>query len=286
MGIGDCLKKTFGKQACGFCGTEVGMLKRTKIKDKEFICNDCGRQCSRFIQKYRFTKEELLGNMEYMKRQEKLYNEIVGEPSRVVPTASSEQSIEFYDACGMFRIRDHDYDNRYAKELFRYDQVAKYEPFCDESEPEKAGDPKVFNKCGVRITLVGARDDISQLPKGVRPHPYITDEIEVVVNKRDQHIGMLDVNHIVSHFNMIFGVGDDTKGLFNFGPTTQQKRDFEAMKAMGGMFSAAVKAAKEGGEVSEETKAQVQDAMNKVDDAATSGLSKYTRLADEAEAKI
>ena len=51
------------------------------------------------------------------------------------------------------------------------------------------------------------------------------------------------------------------------------------------MFSAAIKAAKTG-EVSEEIKDQVQDAMNKVDDTATSGLSKYTRLADEAEAKI
>ena len=57
------------------------------------------------------------------------------------------------------------------------------------------------------------------------------------------------------------------------------------MKAMSGMFGAAIKAAKTG-EISEETKAQVADAMNKVDDAATSGLAKYTRLADEAEAKI
>ena len=57
------------------------------------------------------------------------------------------------------------------------------------------------------------------------------------------------------------------------------------MKAMSGMFGAAIKAAKTG-EISEETKAQVADAMNKVADAATGGLAKYTRLADEAEAKI
>jgi len=223
--------------------------------------------------------------MEYMKRQERLYNEVLGEPSRVVPTASSEQSIEFYDDYGMFRIRDQDYDGRYTKELFRYDQVAKYEPFCNESEPEEAGKPKVFDSCGVIITLVGSDTDASELPKGLRAHPYITREIEVVVNKRDKHLGELDVNHIIGHFNYIFGVGDDTKGLFNFGPTKQQKREGEALKAMTGMFGAAIQAAKTG-EVSEEAKAQVADAMNKVDDAATHGLSKYTRLADEAEAKI
>jgi len=285
MGFVDWLKGTFGKQSCAFCGAEVGMLKRTKIKNKEFICNDCKRTCSRFIQVYRMTKDELLGHMEYMKRQERLYNEIVGDPSRVVPSASSEQSIEFYDESGMFRIRDNDYDGRYTKELFRYDQVAKYEPFCRESEPEEAGKPKVFDSCGVIITLVGCDTDLSRVPKGLRPHPYITQEIEVVVDKRDKHIGELNVNHIIQHFDYIFGVHDNTKGLFSFGPTTQQKREGEALKAMGSMFGAAIKAAKTG-EVSEADAAKVADAMNKVDDAATSGLAEYSRRADAAEAKL
>lgn len=285
MGIGDWFKKTFSKQPCAFCGAQVGMLKRTKIKNKEFICNDCKRTCSRYIQVYRMTKDDLLGHMEYMKRQEKLCNEIVGTPTRVIPSASGEQAIEFYDDCGMFRIRDYDYDNRYMKELFRYDQVAKYEPFCNESEPEEQGKPKEFDNCGVIITLVGSETGATEVPKGRRPHPYITQEIEVVVNKKDKHIGMLEVNQIIARFNAIFGVNDDTKGLFNFGPTVQQKREGEAMKAMGGVFAAAVKAAKTG-EVSEETQAQVQEAMNKVEDAATSGLARYTRLADEAESKI
>ena len=93
------------------------------------------------------------------------------------------------------------------------------------------------------------------------------------------------VDHIISHFNYVFGVGDDTKGLFSFGPTTQQRREGDALKAMGSMFGAAIRAAKTG-EVSEEDAAKVQDAMNKVDDAATGGLAKYSRLADEAEAKV
>ena len=46
MGLGDFFKKTFGKQTCAFCGNEVGMMKRTKIKNKEFICSDCSHGCS------------------------------------------------------------------------------------------------------------------------------------------------------------------------------------------------------------------------------------------------
>lgn len=284
MGIGDWFKKTFGKQPCAFCGKEVGMMSRDKIKNGEFICSDCKRTCSRYIQVYRMTKDELLGHMEYMKRQGKLVASMESLKERRIPSAG-RQGIRFYDEAGMFRIYDVDKDDRYAMEMIRYDQVAKYEPYLDEAEPDEPGKEKVFGECGVKLTLVGGADDLSHMPKGLRAHPYITQEITIKVNDRDKHIGELDVNQIICHFDHIFGVGDDTKGLFDFGPTTQQKREGAALKAMGSMFGAAIQAAKTG-EVSEDAAAKVADAMNKVDDAATSGLAKYSRLADEAEAKI
>lgn len=285
MGFMDWLKGTFGKQTCAFCGNQVGMMKRTKIKNKEFICNDCGRSCSRFIEKYRYTKDELLGHMEYMKRQEALYEKWGGQFTLAVPSVPAKHSIEFYDEQGMFRIRFRDGDDRYPKEFIRYDQVAAYEPYLEEGEPDEPGKPKVFGECGVDITLVGAQEDMSTLRQGLRAHPYITKSIRVCINDRDRHIGELEVNQIIVHFDYIFGVNDDTKGLFSFGPTKQQKREGEALKAMGGMFGAAIKAAKTG-EVSQEDAAKVADAMAKVDDAATGGLARFTRLADEAEAQI
>ncbi|MBR6684591.1 MAG: hypothetical protein IKL38_09625 [Firmicutes bacterium] len=285
MGLGDFFKKTFGKQTCAFCGNEVGMMKRTKIKNKEFICSDCSHGCSRFIQLYRLDKDAILGHMEYMKRQEKLYKEVVGKPTSVVPNASSNDWIEFYDDFGMFYVGSRNYENKWTKELFRYDQVAKYEAYLDEAEPEEAGKPKVFGECGVEITLVGAEEDMDEVRQGLRSHPYITETIRVCVNDRDKERGTYDVNHIITHFNYIFGVNDDTKGLFSFGPTKQQKREGEALKAMTGVFGTAIKAAKTG-QVSEETAEQVKAAMDKVDDAATGGLAKYTRLADEAEDKV
>lgn len=285
MGIGDWFKQTFGKQTCAFCGNEVGMMKRDKIKNKEFICHDCRRTCSKYIQVYRCTKDELLGHMEYMKRQGELYEQLEGKFTLVVPSATMKQSVEFYDDHGMFRIRDRDTDNRYAKEFIRYDQVVKYEPYLEEGEPDEPGKPKVFGECGVDITLVGAADDMTQLKQGLRAHPYIAETIRVCVNNRDKHIGELEVNQIIGHFNYIFGVNDDTKGLFSFGPTKQQKREGEALKAMTGMFGAAIKAARTG-EVPADAAEGVAEAMKKVDDAATSGLAEYSRRADAAEALI
>ena len=281
MGIGDFFKKRFGKQICAFCGQEVGMLKRDKIKNDEFICHDCRRTCSRYIQVYRLTKDELLGHMEYMKRQGKLVESISALRGYRIPSAS-RQGIIFYDEVGMFRVYNSDKDDKYPMEMIRYDQVAKYEPYCIETEPTEPGKAKEFKEGGVKITLVGGRTDLSQMPKGLRAHPYITEEITIQLDKNN----MTYVENIIHHFDGIFGIHDDKKGLFSFGPTKQQKREGEALKAMTGMFTEAIKVAKNGGEVSEDAAAKVADAMNKVDDAATGGLAKYSRLADEAEAKI
>ena len=280
MGIGDWFKKTFGKQPCAFCGNEVGMMKRDKIKNKEIICSDCKRTCSRHIQVYRFTKDELLGHMEYMKRQGKLVESISALRGYRIPSAS-RQGIIFYDEVGMFRVYNSDKDDKYPMEMIRYDQVAKYEPYRIETEPTEPGKEKEFKEGGVKITLVGGQTDLSRMPKGLRAHPYITGEITIQLDKNN----MTYVENIIHHFDGIFGVHDDTKGLFSFGPTKQQKREMDAMKAMGGMFKEAIKAAKTG-EVSEDAAAKVADAMSKVDDAATGGLAKYSRLADEVEAKI
>ena len=280
MGIGDFFKKRFGKQVCAFCGQEVGMLKRDKIKNDEFICSDCKRTCSRFIQVYRMTKDELLGHMEYMKRQGKLVESISALRGYRIPSAS-RQGIIFYDEVGMFRVYNSDKDDKYPMEMIRYDQVAKYEPYRIETEPTEPGKEKEFKEGGVKITLVGGQTDLSRMPKGLRAHPYITGEITIQLDKNN----MTYVSNIIQQFNTIFGVHDDTKGLFSFGPTKQQKREGEALKAMGSMFGAASKAAKTG-EVSEDAAAKVADEMNKGDDAATGGLAKYSRLADEAESKI
>lgn len=285
MGFTDWFKKKFGKQPCAFCGNEVGMLKRTKIKEGLFICNDCGRSCSRYIQKYRYTKDELLGHMEYMKRQSALYEKLQGHFTCVVPSAVTKQAIEFYDDHGMFRIRFRDGDDRYPKELFRYDQVASYEVYLEESEPAEQGKPMEFGEYGVDITLVGAQEDVTNLRQGLRAHPYITETIRVCINDRDRHLGKLETDQIISHFDHVFGVNDDRRGLFNRGPSKQERRQNEAALAVAGMFSAAVQAAK-AGEVSQENIDRVTDAMNKVADAATCGLAEYTRRADAAEDQI
>lgn len=293
MGLGNFFKNTFEKKTCVFCGGECGMLNRTKIKGDEYICGKCDDMCSFHIQKYRFTKDELRGHMEYMKRSDRIYKEVAlnGARSERFPSATARQGIEFFDDIGMFRIIDGSKDNneKYPKELFRYDQVAGYEPYIEESE-EKDGNgktEKVFGEGGIKITLVGGRDDITTMRKGLRAHPYITEEITVcfATNDREKDNYLKYVDNVIHHFNYIFGVNDDTNGLFSFGMNKKEKRNL--MGAIGFTKTAidAVKAA-EGGELTDEKKAEIQANMNAMDDAGTGGLAEYTRRADAAESKI
>ena len=293
MGLGDFFKNLFGKKTCAFCGGECGMLNRTKIKGDEYICGKCDDMCSFHIQKYRFTKDELRGHMEYMKRSDRIYKEVIlpnVQKHECYPSATSRQGIEFFDDFGMFRIMDgsRDHKENYPKELFRYDQVASYEPYYEEAEPEEAGKPKVFHEGGIIIRLVGALDDTTKMQKGLRAHPYITEEIKVcfATNDREKENYLKYAENAIWHFDYIFGVNDDRKGLFSFGMTTKEKRDLKAAVAFTKTAFDAVKVAKSGGEISEEKKAEIMENMHSIDDAQTGGLAKYTRAADSAEAKV
>jgi len=293
MGLGEFFKNIFGKKPCAFCGKEVGMMKRTKIKNKEFICSDCDDMCSFHIKKYKFTKDELSGHMEYMKRVDKLFTDYISDmKSDLYPSAYSDMAIEFFDEAGFFRIRDRRYETsggkKYPTELFRYDTVASYEPYLLEDEPSEPGKDKVFKECGIKIKFVGALDVNEELKKGLRAHPYITDEVKVVFanSERDKENCGKYIDNAISHFNYIFGVNDAEKGLFNFGMSKKEKRDLLGAVAFTKTAMAAVKAAKDGGEISEDEQAQIKENMAAMEDAATDGLSVYTRRADEFEAKL
>ena len=282
MGFGDFFKKIFGKKICTFCGAECGMLSRTKIKGDEYICSKCDDKCSKHIQLYKLTKPEIEGHMEYMKRQDRIYNEVCsGAKSELYPGGYSKQAIEFFDQFGMFRILDRD-DSRRERpvEMFRYDQVEKWEPYIDERDPSEAGKEKEFVECGVKITLIGADNSFGTENKpGTMAHPYIKSA------EKKEMLGYIE--NVLCHFNYIFGVNDDVKGLFNFGMTKEEKRNLKAGVAFTKTAFEAIKMAKNGEtEISDEKKAEIQENMNAISDAQTGGLAVYSRRADEAEAKI
>ena len=166
--------------------------------------------------------------------------------------------------------------------------MASYEPYYEEAEPEEDGKPKVFHEGGIIIRLVGAQDDTTKMKKGLRAHPYITEEIKVcfATDDREKENYLKYAENAIWHFNYIFGVSDNQRGLFGIGMSENEKRDLKAAVAFTKTAFDAVKIAKNGGEITDEKKAEIMENMNAIDDAQTGGLAVYTRAADAAEAKI
>ena len=265
-------------------------MHRTKIKGGEFVCSTCARQCSKYVRLSELTKPEVSGHIEYMKRQEKLYNECFADAKRdTYPSAFHKQAISFADEIGMFEIMDRDNaQNKVNHELFRYDQVLSYEKYVEKERPTEPGKPETFKESGVKIRLVGMLDhienDMEKSKMGLRPHPYVKREIKVVFHTKESETDYTD--NAVAHFDHIFGVHDNESGLFSFGMNKQEKRDLMAGVAAVKTAMAAAKVAKEGEEaLTDEKKAEIKENLNAISDAQTGGLAEYTRRADAAEEK-
>ena len=122
--------------------------------------------------------------------------------------------------------------------------------------------------------------------KGLRPHPYIKQEIKVCFSKKDRS-DMQYVQNAKRHFDYIFGVHDDERGLFGFGRSKAEKREDAAAIGMAAAFGTAFKAATKGEDsITEADKEKLKESINALNDASTGGMAVYTRRADEAEERI
>lgn len=281
----------FGKKNCAICGKECGMMSRTKIKEKQYVCSECGNKCSKYVRLSEFTLDALKGHMEYMARMKRLYDEVfcdTANKTKAYPSPASQMGIKFCDDLGMLYIVDFTNGRGKMPELIRYDQIASYTDYVEETPAQEPGKEPTFKECGIKIKLVGQRDvNPMSNEKGLRSHPYIKNELKICFSTRDKR-AKYDIRSAKSHLDNIFGVHDDETALFSLGMSKSEKRELlgavNMVKAMGTVAKAAVKGGAES--LTEEQKAELQNNMNAVDDANTGGLAVYSRRADAAEAKI
>lgn len=282
----------FGKKTCSLCGKECGVMSRNKIREKLYICNECGNLCSKHIRLSEYTLDGIKEHIECMKKQQKLFEEVYKPCTGklVCPGVKlDKQGIEFCDELGLFRIVDRNTTARGAKlvDLFRYDQIASYEPYLEETHPTeeelKKGVKPEVDECGIKIKLLTANDNANASAKhGTRVHPYVKRELKICFSTKEKSTY---IETAINHLNGIFGVNDGNRGLFQFGLTKEEKRTVMGVKGAMDIFGEAMKTAKTG-ELSDEAREKIEGGINAIDDAATGGLAVYTRRADEAEAKI
>lgn len=276
----------FSKETCCFCNNEVGLLSRKKIKNKNYICKDCEKNCSAYIEVSNFDSEFLTEHIEYMKKQNTLYEEEVEpldkkEKERFV---SGWDGIVFIDSIGMFEVISPKYNKKTVKELFRYDQVQDFDYYTVDNSSQEG---KKYSEAGIEITFRCPIDEngwTNNEVAGGRQHPYVSKiRIPFEKNTDDANCGSL----AKAHLNKLFGRASDSffgsikEDFVGTGKErAQAKAGIDSLKALGNLAKSAITKDSEG----------LENAKNEMANAATDMLNatynfgaKYTQIADDAE---
>lgn len=279
----------FSKQTCYFCEKQVGALSRKKLKDKNYICKECEKNCSAFLDPARFNTEYIKEHIEYMKKQDILYKkefETLDKKKRERFVREGYYGLEFADDIGMFEVIDPKAKKRNFKELFRYDQIRDYEVYSKLNTSTGEGQKK-YSEVGIKIKLncrIGMDAVGNSEIENKLSHPYV-EELNIICarNTDDNTDGTL----AISHLNKIFGRASGT--VFgsikeSFVGTGHERQGFkagvDAVKALGSLAKSKMTGNEE----------DAEKAKEKLEQAAESGMaymsenrSKYTQIANEAE---
>jgi hypothetical protein len=273
--------KLFSKEACVFCGNEVGAMHRSKLKGGEYACNECAAKCSEFVRLSEMDKDTVEQHIKFMEKRSGIYdNQFKGKAQDTYFNNRRNYGLAFCDELGMVAIINFK-NKRKNTEVLRYDEIASYEPYYENTTQDNK---EVFKESGIilRVLPAGRMMSDADSKRGMRQHPYITRDIKLCFRTEEKEQDYAD--NAAAHLDNIFGVNDGKRGLFQFGMTKEEKRQVEAGAKMAGLIGSAIKGAAAGSVDEEKLKEQFMDAGAAADAANTGGLSKYSNAADAAEA--
>ena len=283
----------FGKKTCALCGAECGVMSRTKIKNDQFLCTKCRGSCSAYVRLSEWDLDRVKQHMAYMQRQKRLYDEVFQPaPKDLTCRVLVNEGIQFCDALGMLYLMPDSSHKDRLPELLRYDQIASWEPYLDETQPAEKDKKPEFHGCGITLKMVQADEIEDENPKGLSAHPYIKYPIQICFTKseKDREKAISHVQSVCMKLDGINGKHDSQRALFGFGMSKKESRDLKGAAGMLGVMGSMAKAAAAGRELTEEEQrrlgAKIDSANAAVQDANTEGMAVYTRRADAAEAKV
>ena len=276
----------FSKETCCFCGEKAGFLSRKKIKDKNYICKECEKNCSAYIEVSNFDKGFLEQHMEYMKKQDILYKKEVEtlDKKSVERIVSCFNGITFIDSIGMLEIISPKYNKKKVKELFRYDQILDFDYY---TVPNNSSEGKKYAESGIEIVFRCPIDEngfTNNNNEGGNNHPYVS-KVRIPFEKDTDDA---TCNSLAKeHLNKLFGrksenvAGSIKESIFGTGQKRATvKAEIDSIKALGKLAKGAIT---KDGEAMQEAKDQMKDATVDMLNATFNYGARYTDIADEAE---
>ena len=265
----------FSKEPCVICDNKVGFLSRKRLVNKEgYICKECEKKCSEFINVGHFTKAEIEEHIKYMEKQNKLYHEAF-EPidkKHISRFVSISTGLEFADEIAMFRVVSPKAKKKEYQELFRYDQINHYEPYYKENT--NSNSDKKYAEVGLTIHLNCSRRGFGEAEGSVTGvgarnfHPYVK-ELQIPTARN-----VNDFSHV--------GLKDYLDKLFNK-QRSEMKVAAEGLKALGNLAKSKITKSEAD---SENAKESMETLKNDALDFATGNRATYSKIANEVEDRI
>lgn len=273
----------FKKQECTLCSGKASPISRKKLKDGVYVCKDCISNTSAFLDISVLTKDELDEHIEYMKKQDILYKSEFEKAEK--RSVAGLYKLIFADSIGMFELARDKAKQRKYRELFRYDQIEKYEPYYTNRTSSGTDDKVLYDNVGVKIYLYCSNPIIAKSAHTTQMddvgHKYVRElDVRVAnsVTKSSFKTAENKIENIIRELDKTFGL-DTNKTVFGSRFSQKEKRQMQAGaeiakglgKAAKGMFTG--EGAKEG----------MEEVLGSAMDIASGDRTKYKKLADEAQ---
>lgn len=254
----------FSKEACAFCGTEVGMLKRSKLASKEFICNDCKRKTNYFARMDYTSKDAAQSMMETLGQEEADFE--ASFDSAENRFQSAERSFKTWDL-GSLRVH-YRCNTRLGAFQINLDAMSRYEhipvlyfdtmiPYEFASENEILSDIRRNEVTNMNVNYVNveeSKDAEGNVTSAAVVIPYNSDCIREIKLKGD----IRNKEEEEAFYDFAQRINQDRINWLNNGLYDQARKNKMQARNLGDTAMAALKAAATGGSVEEAVKQGIE----------------------------
>lgn len=119
----------FSKEPCAFCGKEVGMMSRSKMSSKDYVCDDCRKKGNPFARVDHLTKDQVAEMFTRAERDEKLLDGV--ELSDEYLDAGMGKVIHFRsqkDGGDIFTVSTPETQRYEHRPVFYFSSIRKWNP--------------------------------------------------------------------------------------------------------------------------------------------------------------
>lgn len=256
----------FSKEACVFCGTEVGMLKRSKLQTKEYICNECKKKTNPFARMDYTSKDNAQIMMDTLAQEEADFE--ASFESAENRFQSAERSFKTWDLgshrvqyrcntrLGAFQIISENHSSYEHVPVFYFDSMIPYEFDSGNKNLEGFRNNEIMNLNAEYVTVREEKDMDGKLTGCEVIIPYndiCIREIRLKGNASD------DCGK-EAFYDLAERINSDRRAWINNGIYDTERKNRMQIRNLGDTAAAALKAAVTGGNVEETVKQGIETA--------------------------